>query len=627
MAYIGNSPVQDETVTSAQIVDGAILNEDVNSSAAIAFSKMANLTASRVLVSDGSGDVSVSDVTSAETLILDGGTSATSTTLAAADRVIVNDNGTMVQVALSDFETFFESALDTINSVTSASSLATVGALNSGSITSGFGTIDTGSSNITTTGVGSFGSLDISGAIDVDGTTNLDAVDIDGAVQIDNTITIGADDQGYDVIFYGDTASSNMTWDTSVDDLILNDARIVIDQDDDANGIVIDSESANNDALSVSAKYAIYGLQDISGGRGMYIERNIAEAGSNPLVTFVNDNDNNTQPTLKIQQDGTGYGINIDHNADGTALYIDAENTSQPALYVNSDAITSGKIAYLYSSSSSNSARKLLDIVNDHTSADNAILLHMDQDGNATSLWMNTHDAGFSTDIIFVNAVGRSSNSGFNFLKTYTDGDDDIQHKLQGDGEAYADAAWNASGADYAEYFESKDGSKIAIGTTVKLDGDKVVACESEDTPMGVIRPQGCSANIGNNAWSKWQGKYLMDDYGYPIKEEYTVTEWIDGIKDGKNNDIQYQTDKIPDDVTVPDDATVKSTEYDGSKLMRKKLNPDYGESIEYEPREERDEWHIVGLLGQIPITKGQPTGNWIKMKDVSDTVEMYFVK
>ena len=64
--------------------------------------------------------------------------------------------------------------------------------------------------------------LDISGNADIDGTTNLDAVDIDGAVQIDATVTVGANDQGYDIIFYGDTASANMTWDTSADDLIFN---------------------------------------------------------------------------------------------------------------------------------------------------------------------------------------------------------------------------------------------------------------------------------------------------------------------------------------------------------------------------------------------------------------------
>ena len=71
--------------------------------------------------------------------------------------------------------------------------------------------------------------LTISGDADIDGTTNLDAVDIDGAVQLDGTLTIGANDTGYDVILYGDTASANLTWDTSVDDLIWNGAaRAVI---------------------------------------------------------------------------------------------------------------------------------------------------------------------------------------------------------------------------------------------------------------------------------------------------------------------------------------------------------------------------------------------------------------
>jgi hypothetical protein len=64
------------------------------------------------------------------------------------------------------------------------------GALNAGSITSGFGGINNGSSTITTTGVGSFGSLDISGDIDVDGTTNLDVVDIDGAVNMATTALV-----------------------------------------------------------------------------------------------------------------------------------------------------------------------------------------------------------------------------------------------------------------------------------------------------------------------------------------------------------------------------------------------------------------------------------------------------
>ena len=64
--------------------------------------------------------------TAAELNIMDGGTSATSTTLADADRVVVNDGGTMKQVALTDFETYFESALDTLSNVTSVGTLTSL---------------------------------------------------------------------------------------------------------------------------------------------------------------------------------------------------------------------------------------------------------------------------------------------------------------------------------------------------------------------------------------------------------------------------------------------------------------------------------------------------------------------
>ena len=47
-------------------------------------------------------------------------------------------------------------------------------------------------------------------------------VTLAGTAQINGAITVGANDQGYDVILYGDTASANVTWDTSADDLIFN---------------------------------------------------------------------------------------------------------------------------------------------------------------------------------------------------------------------------------------------------------------------------------------------------------------------------------------------------------------------------------------------------------------------
>ena len=154
--------------------------------------------------------VSATAITSTpeELNIMDGGTSASSTTLDAADRLVVNDAGTMKQVALSDLEVFMEGALDTMGAqFTSATGLAAVG------------TIGTGVWN---------GTVVASAYLDAD-TAHLSttqtfsgAKTFSAAAQFSNTITVGADDQGYDVILYGDTASANMTWDTSADDLILN---------------------------------------------------------------------------------------------------------------------------------------------------------------------------------------------------------------------------------------------------------------------------------------------------------------------------------------------------------------------------------------------------------------------
>jgi len=162
-------------------------------------------------------DVAVT-TTATEINLIDGGTSRGTTAVASGDGILINDAGTMRMTNVDTVSTYFSS-----HSV-GGGNIVTTGALNSGSITSGFGAINNGSSNITTTGVGTFGSLDISGDIDVDGTANLDAVDIDGAVQLDATLTVGVDDTGYDVKFFGDTASAFMQWDASADDLILGGA-------------------------------------------------------------------------------------------------------------------------------------------------------------------------------------------------------------------------------------------------------------------------------------------------------------------------------------------------------------------------------------------------------------------
>ncbi len=134
------------------------------------------------------------NATAAELNIMDGGTAASSTTLADADRVVVNDDGTMKQVALTDFEVYMESSLDTLNSVTSASSLATVG------------TITTGVWQGTDVGV-------------AHGGTGLSAA-AKGSVLVANTAdTISALDGGgsNDGVLFYTSSSDTIAWATSLD--------------------------------------------------------------------------------------------------------------------------------------------------------------------------------------------------------------------------------------------------------------------------------------------------------------------------------------------------------------------------------------------------------------------------
>jgi len=149
---------------------------------------------------DVSGDADIDGTLEADAMTLNG-TAITAT--ATLDTGISNNNVPKFTSGVADNDflrvdgTAIEgrSASEVLSDIAAApaagdSNIVTTGALNSGSITSGFGAIDNGSSNITTTGVGTFGSLDISGDIDVDGTTNLDVVDIDGAVDMASTLGV-----------------------------------------------------------------------------------------------------------------------------------------------------------------------------------------------------------------------------------------------------------------------------------------------------------------------------------------------------------------------------------------------------------------------------------------------------
>jgi len=86
--------------TNVQAYDADLANLSGCQSGASA--ALAALTSTEVAILDGA------TVSTSELNIMDGDTAATSTTLAAADRLVMNDAGTMKQVALSDLVTFLE---------------------------------------------------------------------------------------------------------------------------------------------------------------------------------------------------------------------------------------------------------------------------------------------------------------------------------------------------------------------------------------------------------------------------------------------------------------------------------------------------------------------------------------
>ena len=250
---------------------------------------------------------------------------------------------------------------------------------------------------------------------------------------------------------------------------------------------------------------------------------------------------------------------------------------------------------------------------------------------NDLVLWLNATNTNYVGDGLKFHG-SRSATSANNFC-AFDSGhasSADREFTLRGDGNAYADGTWNNNGADYAEFFESSTGSAIPVGTTVVLENNKVRAATSSDAVeniIGVVRPKAAgqaSMTIGNTAWNKWHGKYLTDDFDCFILDDHNVIEWTDA--DGELH--SYESHAIPSDVTVPSDAKISTHDSKGNKYTHYRMNPDFDSSKAYVPRHDRDEWVIIGLVGQVKTLKGQIVNDrWIKMRDVSDTVEEYFIR
>jgi hypothetical protein len=164
-----------------------------------------------------------------------------------------------------------------------------------------------------------------------------------------------------------------------------------IQQDGAGNALLIDQEgesiAINIDTEAQTSKGIYLDCRNQTTGAGIYIDSQGANRTTGEMLR-INSDDSNTDARnlLSIINDNaaaTGATcLFLDQDANKEALFIDAENSTIGAVDIHCDALTTGRIARFYSSTTDNSTRELVNITNDSASADNTVCLMLQQDGD-----------------------------------------------------------------------------------------------------------------------------------------------------------------------------------------------------------------------------------------------------
>ena len=280
-----------------------------------------------VTIADGSNDFDIAShdgtnglklggtivtTSAAELNTVDGSTSASSTTLADADRLIVNDDGTMKQVALTDFETYFELSLDTIANLEVTTELQTpliaftdgddaIQIADGGGVTMAAGLTSTAAAN--TLGTTSFGDADITNVGDI----QLDSITGDGDTNTSITFT------GSDVITIATQGANQVTF---------------------TNGAIVPSTDNDIDLGTSSVEF-----------KDAFFDGTVtSDAFAGPLTGDVTGNASGTAATVTggTQASITSAANLVTVGTIGTGVW---QGTAVASGYIAADAITGAKIA------------------------------------------------------------------------------------------------------------------------------------------------------------------------------------------------------------------------------------------------------------------------------------------
>lgn len=273
------------------------------------------------------------------------------------------------------------------------------------------------------------------------------------------------------------------------------------------------------------------------------------------------------------RKNGTTAGTNsvaLGYNITANGVYSHAEGYATTASNRGSHAEGSGTTASGMHGSHAEGSDTTASGMSSHAEGVHTTALtnqHAQGHYNDTSLATANSTNGTSTGTAFVIGNGTATTASNAF-------------RVTGDGGVYAKAAYNSTGADYAEFAEWADGNpnnEDRRGYFVTFDEEKpemIRKANAGDYILGIISGNPC---VIGNADEGWLGKYVFDDFGTIVYEDIEET-------------LEYTDEETGETKTKTEIVTTY------------KLNPEFDKTQKYIHRKDRQEWDYVGWIGVLSV-------------------------
>ena len=167
-----------------------------------------------------------------------------------------------------------------------------------------------------------------------------------GTTTFSNTVTVGVDGTGYDVRFYGNTAGAYMGWDQSLDDLMLVGAA-GLNQSGTGN-VAFGGPTTFSNTVTVGVNDTGYDVKFFGATSGAYMLWD----ESDDQLKLVNAAGSTGEPLLYI-----------DNNDTGNALKIDSGSTTGSTVHITSNTLSTGSGIHFECSNTSYDTRNFINLV------------------------------------------------------------------------------------------------------------------------------------------------------------------------------------------------------------------------------------------------------------------------